>query len=69
MVAVEGNRVDGSADIARWAHDLARPVFAMPGPITSAASAGLHTLIRDGHARLITDIAHVIDDRRTSLGI
>ncbi|MFF0533588.1 DNA-processing protein DprA [Nocardia amikacinitolerans] len=70
VVIVEGGRVRGStANTARWARELARPVFAVPGPITSAASAGPHALIRDGHARLITDAAQVIDDLHTTPGI
>ncbi|MEV0027847.1 DNA-processing protein DprA [Nocardia sp. NPDC050793] len=70
VVIVEGGRVrGGSANTARWARELARPVFAVPGPITSAASGGPHALIRDGHARLITDATQVIDDLRATPGI
>ncbi|WP_068056233.1 DNA-processing protein DprA [Nocardia xishanensis] len=70
VVIVEGGRVrGGTADTARWARELARPVFAVPGPITSAASGGPHALIRDGHARLITHAARVIDDLHTTPGI
>jgi len=32
-----------------------RPVGAVPGPVTSVASAGCHRLIRDGEAVLVTD--------------
>ncbi|WP_435590111.1 hypothetical protein [Nocardia sp. bgisy118] len=35
----------------------------------SAASAGPHALIRDGHARLITHATQVIDDLHTTPGI
>ncbi|MET8779078.1 DNA-processing protein DprA [Nocardia sp. NPDC004654] len=69
VVIVEGGRVGGTTNTARWARELARPVFAVPGPVTSAASAGPHALIRDGHARLITDAAQVIDDLHTTPGL
>ncbi|MBF6339809.1 DNA-protecting protein DprA [Nocardia abscessus] len=52
----------GTRNTANWARQLNRPVFAIPGPVHSAASTGCHDLIRDGHARLVTDAQQVIDD-------
>ncbi|MGY1898353.1 DNA-processing protein DprA [Nocardia gipuzkoensis] len=52
----------GTRNTASWARQLNRPVFAIPGPIYSTASTGCHDLIRDGHARLVTDAHQVIDD-------
>ncbi len=52
----------GTRNTANWARQLNRPVFAIPGPIYSTASTGCHDLIRDGHARLVTDAHQVIDD-------
>ncbi|UGT70875.1 DNA-processing protein DprA [Nocardia gipuzkoensis] len=52
----------GTRNTASWARRLNRPVFAIPGPIYSTASRGCHDLIRDGHARLVTDAHQVIDD-------
>ncbi|MBF6063546.1 DNA-protecting protein DprA [Nocardia terpenica] len=46
---------------AAWAQRLARPLFAVPGPITSAASRGGHDLIRAGHARPVTTGQHIHD--------
>ncbi|WP_432278198.1 DNA-processing protein DprA [Nocardia carnea] len=45
----------GSRNTARWARNLGRPVFAVPGPVHSAASAGCHDLIATGEALLATD--------------
>ncbi|WP_280437500.1 DNA-processing protein DprA [Nocardia carnea] len=45
----------GSRNTARWARNLGRPVFAVPGPVHSAASAGCHDLIATGEAQLATD--------------
>ncbi|MGY1960918.1 DNA-processing protein DprA [Nocardia gipuzkoensis] len=52
----------GTRNTASWARQLHRPVFAVPGPIYSTASTGCHDLIRDSHARLVTDAHQVIDD-------
>jgi DNA processing protein len=45
----------GSRNTARWARTLGRPVFAAPGPVFSAASAGCHDLIATGEAQLAAD--------------
>lgn len=45
----------GSLGTASHAATLGRPVGAVPGPVTSAASAGTHRLIRDHGATLITN--------------
>ncbi|MGW6335912.1 DNA-processing protein DprA [Nocardia rhamnosiphila] len=45
----------GSRNTANWARTLGRPVFAVPGPVCSAASAGCHDLIATGEARLAAD--------------
>lgn len=45
----------GSRNTANWARTLGRPVFAVPGPVFSAASAGCHDLIANGEAQLAAD--------------
>ncbi|MEO7016254.1 MAG: DNA-processing protein DprA [Leifsonia sp.] len=55
-VIVESGRRSGALAIATIAADLGRDVYAVPGPITSAASAGCHHLIREGIATLLTGI-------------
>ncbi|GAB95309.1 DNA processing protein [Kineosphaera limosa] len=52
-VVVEAGVRSGSMTDARRAHELGRAVGAVPGPVTSAASAGPHQLLRDG-ASLVT---------------
>ncbi|XPP25600.1 MAG: DNA-processing protein DprA [Leucobacter sp.] len=44
----------GSLHTAAHAIDLGRPVGAIPGPLTSAASAGCHRILRDGLGSIIT---------------
>lgn len=53
-VVVEAGRRSGALHLVRTATSLGRRVYGVPGPITSAASAGVHELLRDGHARLAT---------------
>lgn len=58
-VVVEAARRSGSLSTARLAAALTRPVLAVPGPVTSAASAGTHGLLRDG-ALLVTCVTDVL---------
>lgn len=60
-VVVEASWRSGALSTARHADDLSRPVAAVPGPITSAASAGCHRLIRERGAVLVTDAAEVLE--------
>jgi DNA processing protein len=65
VVVVEAAERSGSLITAGFAGDLGREVFAVPGRITSAASAGAHRLIQDG-AKLITcwmDIVQELPDQ------
>ncbi|MDR2380363.1 MAG: DNA-processing protein DprA, partial [Bifidobacteriaceae bacterium] len=53
-VVTEAGWRSGSHRTAHDAAALLRPVAAVPGPVTAAASAGCHKLIRDGVATLVT---------------
>ncbi len=59
-VVVEAGLRSGAANTASWARALGRVVAAVPGPITSSASAGCHALLRDG-AELITRADDVVE--------
>jgi DNA processing protein len=59
-VVVEAGARSGAANTAAWARALGRPVCAVPGPITSAASVGCHALLRD-EANLVTRAADVVE--------
>lgn len=58
-VVVEAGYRSGSLNVAARAAQLGRPVGAVPGPVTSAASSGTHRLIREGVASLISDTAGI----------
>ncbi|MFY9913361.1 MAG: DNA-processing protein DprA [Nocardioidaceae bacterium] len=59
-VVVEAALRSGSLNTARWADDLLRPVMGVPGPVTSAASRGVHELLRVA-ALLVTAPDEVIE--------
>ena len=60
-VVVEAAWRSGSLATAALAVDLLRPVGAVPGPVTSMASAGCHRLLRDGRAVCVTDTDEVCE--------
>ena len=53
-LVTEAGLRSGSLNTAGHAATLGRPLGAVPGPVTSAASAGCHRLIRDYGAALVT---------------
>jgi DNA processing protein len=59
-VVVEAGLRSGAANTAAWARALGRVVCAVPGPVTSSASAGCHELIRGG-AELVTRAEQVVE--------
>lgn len=59
-VVVEAGLRSGAANTAAWARALGRVVAAVPGPVTSSASAGCHTLLRHG-AELVTRADDIVE--------
>lgn len=63
-VIVEAGVRSGSLNTAFLASDLGRPVGAVPGPVTSASSAGCHRLLREDIATVVTstqDVTTLLD--------
>lgn len=60
-VVVEAAWRSGALSTAGHAANLLRPVGAVPGPVTSAASAGCHRLMREGLAVCVTDSGEVLE--------
>ncbi len=58
-VVVEAGWRSGSLNTAGHAAALGRPLGAVPGPVTSGASAGCHRLLREYGAECITSAADV----------
>ncbi|MEV0674479.1 DNA-processing protein DprA [Mycobacterium sp. NPDC050441] len=59
-VVVEAGLRSGAANTAAWARSLGREVCAVPGPVTSAASAGCHALLRGG-ANLVGRAEEIVE--------
>lgn len=59
-LVVEAALRSGAASTARNAAAINRPVLAVPGPVTSPASAGCHRMIRDGEAQCVVDVDDVL---------
>jgi DNA processing protein len=60
-VVVEAAHRSGSLSTATRANEIRRQVMAVPGPVTSATSAGCHQWIRDSKAALVTSAAEVLE--------
>lgn len=60
-VIVEAGERSGALNTAGHAADLGKPLMAVPGPVTSAQSAGCHRIIREWAASCVTRAADVID--------
>lgn len=60
-VVVEAGWRSGSLNTAGHASDLGRPLGAVPGPVTSPASAGCHRIMREHGAQCITSAADALE--------
>ena len=60
-VVVEAGWRSGSLNTAGHASSLGRPLGVVPGPITSASSAGCHRLLRETDAILVTNAAEMVE--------
>jgi DNA processing protein len=60
-VIVEAGERSGALNTARHAAQLGKPLMAVPGPVTSAQSAGCHRIIREWDATCVTRADHIIE--------
>lgn len=60
-VVVEAAVRSGALNTATWAAGLGRQLMGVPGPVTSAASEGVHQLIRARGAVLVTRAEEVLE--------
>jgi DNA processing protein len=65
VVIVEARSRSGALITVDLAMEIGRPIYAVPGEITSALSAGTNELLQHGHATAITSARDVL----TTLGI
>src|SRR5271170_1164076 len=60
-VIVEAGERSGALNTARHAAQLGKPLMAVPGPVTSAQSAGSHRIIREWGATCVTRADDIIE--------
>ena len=60
-MVVEAAIRSGALNTASWADLLHRRVMGVPGPVFSAASEGVHELLRSGGGSLVTSGADVLE--------
>lgn len=60
-VVVEAAVRSGALNTGTWAERLHRVLMGVPGPLTSAASQGVHQMIRRGSATLVTSVDEVLE--------
>jgi DNA processing protein len=65
VVIVEARSRSGALITVDLAMEIGRPIYAVPGEITSALSAGTNKLLQHGHATAITSVRDVL----TALGL
>lgn len=61
-VVVEAALRSGSLSTSNWAHVLNRQIWGIPGPITSATSAGVHAAIRDNMMKIATSTDEIFQE-------
>ena len=60
-VVVEAKFISGSIRTARDAAEIFRPVFAIPGPVTSPLNEGCHRLIAERVADIATSLDEILE--------
>ena len=68
-VVVEAGWRSGSLNTAGHAATLGRPLGAVPGPVTSAASAGCHRLLREFAATCVTNADEIAELAPVATGL
>uniref|UniRef100_A0A7C2P043 DNA-protecting protein DprA n=1 Tax=candidate division WOR-3 bacterium TaxID=2052148 RepID=A0A7C2P043_UNCW3 len=61
ILVVEAGEKSGALITVRWALELGKEVYAVPGPINSPASTGTNKLIKEG-AKPITCVEDILED-------
>jgi len=64
-VVVEAALRSGSLSTSNWAHVLNRQIWGIPGPITSATSAGVHAGIRDNMMKIASSTDDIFQDYKS----
>jgi DNA processing protein len=60
-LVVEAARRSGATNTVSWTNEMDRPAMGVPGPVTSAASAGVHQMIRQTKAEFVASPSDVVE--------
>jgi len=67
VLVIEAGLKSGSLITANLAKKFKKPLFALPGPITSSVSTGTNELIKSGNAQLITSASDILSTKQIPL--
>jgi len=68
LLVVEAPLQSGALITARFAGELGREIFAVPGEVSRPQSRGCHALIRDG-AKIVGDVHDILDEMESTRGL
>ncbi|MDR6552831.1 DNA-processing protein DprA [Paenibacillus qinlingensis] len=68
VTVVEAAKDSGSLITVEFALDASRDVFAVPGPIHSRQSSGVHKLLKDG-AKLVTCVEEIVEEYKHMINV
>jgi DNA processing protein len=61
VVVVEARQTSGALITARWAMEMGKEVYAVPGQINDPRSRGCHALLKDG-AKLVESVEDIVEE-------
>jgi DNA processing protein len=62
LIVIEAPQKSGALITANFASDFSREVFGIPGEIFSLNSVGIHNLIRDDKAKILSNYEDIFED-------
>ena len=66
LIVVEAGIKSGSLITAEMAYNLKKPIWAVPGPITSSVSVGTNMLIAEGRAKILNNFQFSISNLQSN---
>jgi DNA processing protein len=67
VLVIEAGENSGSLVTVKWAKKLKRKIYAIPGPITSSASAGTNYILKSGLAKMVLKPSDIVSIENKSI--